>query len=77
MGMRFVEEIDIKINDTKMIIGQIEELIIPDECWVNDDIDLTIVNDVGISGLNTYYALEKIARYPYVRLDEVADYMRK
>ncbi len=77
MGMRFVQEIDITINNTKMIIGQIEELIIPDACWVDDDIDLEIVNNVGISGLNTYYSLEKIARYPYARVHEVADHIKK
>ncbi|NER17228.1 flavin reductase family protein [Spongiivirga citrea] len=77
MGMRFVQEIDIAINSTKMIIGQIEELIIHDDCWANDDIDLAMVNNVGISGLNTYYALEKIDRYPYARVHEVEDHLKK
>lgn len=31
MGMRFLEAIDIKINGTVLVIGEIEDLILPDE----------------------------------------------
>ena len=71
MGMRFVEAIDIKHNGTKLIIGEIESLIFPDSAIVDGDIDLTATNSIGISGLNSYYSLKKIGKYPYVRLNEV------
>ncbi len=74
MGLRFREKIEIPINGTVMIIGEIEQLIIPKTAYVSDDIDLEVANAIGISGLNSYYALTKIDSYPYVRLKEVPEF---
>ena len=71
MGLRFKEAMDIKLNATVLVIGEIEELIIADKAFVNGDIDLEASEGVGISGLNTYYSLEKIDSYPYARLSEI------
>ena len=71
MGMRFKEAIDIKINGTVLVIGEIEQLILPNTAIVNDDIDLEATESVGISGLNTYYSLKKIDSYPYARVNEI------
>ena len=71
MGLRFKEALDIKLNGTVLVIGEIEELIIADKAFVNEDIDLEASEGVGISGLNTYYALKKIDSYPYARLSEI------
>ena len=71
MGMIFKEAIDIKLNGTILIIGEIEHLIMPDNAIVEGDIDLELTNSVGISGLNSYYALKKIEKHPYVRVNEV------
>ncbi|WP_373943058.1 flavin reductase [Polaribacter sejongensis] len=74
IGMRFVEAIDIKHNETKLIIGEIEKLIFPDDAMVDGDIDLEATESIGISGLNSYYSLKKVAKHPYVRIDEVPDF---
>lgn len=71
MGMCFKEAIDIKLNGTILVIGEIEHLIIPKTAFKDDDINLEQTNGVGISGLNSYYELKKIASYPYVRVAEV------
>ena len=71
MGLRFKEAVDIKLNGTVLVIGEIEELVIADKAFVNEDIDLEASEGVGISGLNTYYALKKIDSYPYARLSEI------
>lgn len=71
MGLRFKEAVDIKLNGTVLVIGEIEELIIADKAFVNEDIDLEASEGVGISGLNTYYSLKKIDSYPYARLSEI------
>lgn len=75
IGMRFVEELLIKVNGTIMIIGEIEELIIPDEA-VDDKgyIDLSLYNTAGISGLNTYYSLAPVASFPYARPNQIPDF---
>jgi flavin reductase (DIM6/NTAB) family NADH-FMN oxidoreductase RutF len=75
MGLSFVEEIPIKVNGTLLIIGQIEELIIPDQAVDKKGyIDLSLFNTAGISGLNTYYSLHQIASFPYARPDEIPDF---
>ena len=71
MGLRFKEAVDIKLNGTVLVIGEIEELVIADKAFVNEDIDLEASEGVGISGLNTYYSLKKIDSYPYARLSEI------
>lgn len=74
IGMRFVEAIDIKQNGTKLIIGEIEHLIFPDNAFVGGDIDLEATSGIGISGLNSYYSLKKIAKHPYVRIEDVPEF---
>ena len=74
MGMRFKESIDIKLNGTILVIGEIDQLILPDGSLVDNDIDLEATNSVGISGLNSYYSLSKIEKYPYVRVNEVPEF---
>ncbi len=74
MGLRFREKIEIPINGTVMIIGEVEDLIIPKTAYTDDDINLEGSNGIGISGLNTYYSLTKLVRYPYVRLEEVPEF---
>ena len=37
-------------------------------------LDLSKVDDVGISGLNTYYAIKKIAKFPYARAGQLPDF---
>lgn len=73
LGMKFIESIPIKINGTMLIIGEIEHLILP-ELPSNGQLDLAENGSAGISGLNTYYRLQKIAEYPYARPNEIPDF---
>ncbi|MFT6333790.1 MAG: flavin reductase (DIM6/NTAB) family NADH-FMN oxidoreductase RutF [Saprospiraceae bacterium] len=74
MGMRFRDTIDIPMNGTVMVIGEIEHLIMPDSAMVDGDINLEAANGVGISGLNTYYNLSKIETHPYAHVDQVPEF---
>lgn len=70
MGMKFVESIPIKLNNTLLIIGEIVHLIIPNTAIdVNGYMDLGLLDNVGISGLDSYYKLEKITDFPFARLN--------
>ena len=75
IGMRFEEEIPIRLNGTILIIGSIEYLQI-DEKAVNDKgyIDLELLDTAGISGLNSYYGLTFLESFPYVRENEIPDF---
>ncbi|WP_109300173.1 flavin reductase family protein [Aquimarina sp. AU474] len=74
IGLSFKEAIDIKYNGTILVIGEIEQLILPDIAIIEDDIDLEATNSVGISGLNSYYSLTKIDKHPYVRVNQVPEF---
>ena len=75
IGMKLEEEIAIKINGTILIIGSIEHLII-DEKAVNEKgyINLETLQTAGISGLNSYYSLQFLESFPYVRENEIPDF---
>lgn len=69
IGLSFQEEQLINVNNTILIIGRIEKLMIPDnEITEDGDIDLESLQTIGVGGLDTYYECKKIARYPYARV---------
>ncbi|MCP4522102.1 MAG: flavin oxidoreductase [Cytophagales bacterium] len=68
LGMKFVQSVPIELNGTILVIGEIQHIVLPDEIVTEEGyIDLGQAEDVGISGLNRYYKLEKIGEYPYAR----------
>lgn len=75
IGLKHVESVPIKSSGTTMIVGQIEHLTIPDDS-LNDSgyINLETAQGIGISGLNSYYKLEKLADFPYARASEIPDF---
>jgi len=75
IGMRFEEELPIRLNGTILIIGSIEYLQV-DEKAINDKgyIDLELLDTAGISGLNSYYGVTFIESFPYVRENEIPDF---
>ncbi|MDC8004149.1 flavin reductase [Aureisphaera galaxeae] len=74
MGLSLREFISIKSNGTLMVVGQIVHLVIPDEAYSENEIDLEQSGGIGISGLNSYYSLTKIAKFPYARVPEVPSF---
>jgi len=62
----------IKSNGCRLIIGRIERLYVPDSTiHKNGNIQLDLSNSIGVGGLNTYYSLDKIAEYPYARVNNL------
>ena len=76
MGMRLKDMIPIPMNGTTLVIGEIAHLILPDAAMESGDIDLEQLQSTGISGLNSYYQLKKVAQYPYVRVEEVPNFKK-
>ena len=75
MGLSFESAIEIPLNGTTLVIGKIIYLSIPDRFVdAQGELDLTQAESTGISGLNTYYSLEKIGQYPYARLSDLAQW---
>lgn len=74
MGMKHLENFNLP-NGCIFMIGEVEFIHVP-ENTLNEkgQLDLEKYAAVGISGLNTYYALEYIANFPYVKEDEIPDF---
>jgi flavin reductase (DIM6/NTAB) family NADH-FMN oxidoreductase RutF len=71
IGMKFVEEIPIVHNGTILIIGEIVDIHLPEQCLEKDgNLDLNIVNDVCISGLSTYHKVSHKASFSYAKPDQ-------
>ncbi|MEM7370547.1 MAG: flavin reductase [Bacteroidota bacterium] len=78
LGLKHVQSIPIELNGTILVIGEIQHLIVPERAIdQSGQLDLSSVADVGISGLNRYYALKKLAEYPYVRVSELPDWEKR
>ena len=78
LGMQLEQVLPIALNGTILMIGSIKLAIVPDEI-ISDEgyLNLEKADDVGISGLNSYYALKKIADFPYARVEQLPDFSDK
>lgn len=75
LGMQLVDMIPIPANDTMMIVGEIQHLILPDTVVKeNGRVEIGAAGNVGIAGLNQYYLLKKLAEFPYARVHEVPEF---
>ena len=72
IGMKLVEEKNIETNNTILIIGEVQKIII-DEKFIDEEgsLDYHNLSSVCISGLDTYYETNKISKYPYARKDDL------
>lgn len=74
LAMKLQDMMPIKANNTILAIGSAEHLFVPDNALAdNGFIDLGKSESVGVSGVNSYYKLEKIADYPYATASELPD----
>lgn len=68
IGLEFRERINVRTNHTIMMIGEVVEVILPDE-FVGPDgfVDLHACGSIVGSGLDAYLKTEKIKRLSYAR----------
>jgi len=77
IGMKFLEIQEIKANNTMLIIGEIQHLMIPDEAVSEEGhIDLGLLKSTGLSGLNSYYRLNNFATFPYARVRDLPTFSK-
>ena len=68
IGVEFKEKIDITINNTIIIIGQIIKVYVPEDCFGEDGfVDLEKANTLTCSGLDSYHKTLKIDRLSYAK----------
>lgn len=68
LGWRFVEEHQIKSNDTIFMVGEILEVIIPDDVLTKDGyVDIEKAGTIAISGLDSYHVTKLVTRLAYAK----------
>lgn len=68
IGLKFLEEHEIKSNGTIFIAGEIIEIIVPDEAIANEGyVDIEKAGTIAISGLDSYHETKRIARLSYAK----------
>ncbi|MFC1565237.1 flavin reductase family protein [candidate division KSB1 bacterium] len=72
IGLKHVREIPIDLNNTILMIGQIEHIFIEKNAILKDgSINLNLVNDVCVSGLDTYHKVNRIKTFPYAKVQSI------
>lgn len=70
IGLRFREKIDIPLNGTILMIGEIWEVHFPDDCLQEDGyLDIERAGSITVSGLDAYHSTRKLARLSYAKVD--------
>jgi len=68
IGLKFLEEQEIKSNGTIFIVGEIQEIILPDDIILADGfVDIEKVRTVAISGVDSYHETRKVSRLSYAK----------
>jgi flavin reductase (DIM6/NTAB) family NADH-FMN oxidoreductase RutF len=68
LGIQFKQRIDIEINGTSMLIGQIMKAYFPGNCWCEDGfVDIEKAQTITCSGLDSYHLTTRISRLSYAK----------
>jgi flavin reductase (DIM6/NTAB) family NADH-FMN oxidoreductase RutF len=71
LAIEFKEKVDITINNTTMIIGQILQVYVPENCILEDGfVDLEKANTLTCSGLDSYHKTFQLDRLSYAKPDK-------
>jgi flavin reductase (DIM6/NTAB) family NADH-FMN oxidoreductase RutF len=68
IGLKFIEENEIKYNGTIFIVGEIVEIILPANIIEKDGfVNIEKAGTVAISGLDSYHETKRISRLSYAK----------
>jgi flavin reductase (DIM6/NTAB) family NADH-FMN oxidoreductase RutF len=68
LGIEFKERINLTINNTIMIIGEIKEIYFPADCLLEDGyLDIEKAGTVACTGLDSYHLTQRLERLPYAK----------
>ncbi len=68
LGLRYEEEHLIQANNTILVVGKVEEVLLPEGSIAEDGyINLSEQDTITISGLDGYHKTERLARLAYAR----------
>jgi flavin reductase (DIM6/NTAB) family NADH-FMN oxidoreductase RutF len=69
LELEFKQRIDLAINNTIMIIGEIKNIYFPENCMQEDGfLDIEKAGTITCSGLDSYHSTNSLARLPYAKV---------
>lgn len=69
--LKYEEEYFLKSSGTILMVGSIQSVYLPQNAVdAAGMIDMESLEAAGVSGLNTYYSLTRLASYPYARVGQ-------
>ena len=75
IGLELVEVMPIRHNDTKLVIGKILHVLLDPICLKeNGSLDLNVVDDLCVSGLEDYHKTEHLHRFPYAKVEALPSF---
>lgn len=74
IGLKLQEVIELKINGTHLVIGEIEHIYLPESALMTDGfIDLELAGSITCSGLDSYHRTEKLSRLTYAKPNKMPE----
>jgi flavin reductase (DIM6/NTAB) family NADH-FMN oxidoreductase RutF len=68
IGLAFRQRIDISLNNTCFVIGEIIQLYFPDDCLCEDGfVDIEKAGSLTCSGLDSYHQTQRLDRLSYAK----------
>jgi hypothetical protein len=69
--MEFKEKVELTINGTILIIGEIKEVFFPEDCLQKDGfLDIEKAASLTCSGLDSYHKTIRISRLSYAKANK-------
>jgi flavin reductase (DIM6/NTAB) family NADH-FMN oxidoreductase RutF len=73
LGVQFKERINIPLNGTILIVGEIMHIYFPETCLVEDGfLDIEKAGSITCVGLDSYHTTTRLARLSYAKPDKIA-----
>jgi len=68
LGLAFKQKIDIELNGTVFIIGELVEVHFPTDCLTEDGfLDIKRAGSITVAGLDAYHSTNLLERLPYAK----------
>jgi flavin reductase (DIM6/NTAB) family NADH-FMN oxidoreductase RutF len=76
IGLEFREQMEIPLNGTVLMIGEVKELYVPENCLADDGyLDIEAAGTITVSGLDSYHTTQRLARLSYAKPDRELRFM--
>jgi flavin reductase (DIM6/NTAB) family NADH-FMN oxidoreductase RutF len=76
IGLRAKEIMPLAINNTLLVIGEIEHVFVPTNALLNDGfVDIEKLDSVTVSGLDSYHQTNRLGRLSYAKVGKAVSFL--